>query len=73
MSCLNERRVDGAIILSAIINDKLLLRVAGTQFPIVVMDRELEGEYIYNVLLDNVQFHVEELAFYINGKKTKKI
>ena len=52
---LSERRVDGAIILSAIIPDKLLLRVAGPHFPIVVMDRELEGEYVYNVLLDNVQ------------------
>lgn len=52
---LSERRVDGAIILSAFISDKLILRVAGPQFPIVVMDRKLEGEYIYNVLLDNVQ------------------
>jgi LacI family transcriptional regulator len=50
---LSERRVDGAIILSADIPDKLLQRVAGHSFPIVVMDRELQNEYIYNVLLDN--------------------
>jgi LacI family transcriptional regulator len=52
---LSERRVDGAIILSASVPDDLILRVAGPHFPIVVMDRKLEGEYIYNVLLDNVQ------------------
>lgn len=51
---LSERRVDGAIILSPNIPDKLLERVAGPQFPIVVMDRELKHEHIYNVLLDNI-------------------
>ncbi|SKA87316.1 transcriptional regulator, LacI family [Clostridium sp. USBA 49] len=52
---LNERRVDGAIILSPHIPDDLILKVASPQFPIVVMDRELECENVYTVLLDNVQ------------------
>jgi LacI family transcriptional regulator len=37
---LSERRVDGAIILSANVPDELLLNVAVPNFPIVVMDRE---------------------------------
>lgn len=52
---LSERRVDGAIILSAEVPNELLLSVAGPNFPIAVMDRELESEYIHNVLLDSKQ------------------
>lgn len=52
---LTERRVDGAIILSPNIDDELLIKVAGAKFPIVVMDREIDNEYIYNLLIDNVK------------------
>lgn len=52
---LSERRVDGAIILSPNIPDDVILRAAGPNFPIVVMDRELDCEHICNVLIDNEQ------------------
>lgn len=63
---LSERRVDGAIILSPIIPDELILKNAGPNFPIVVMDRELECEYIYRVLLDNVKGAYEATKYLIN-------
>lgn len=63
---LNERRVDGAIILSPNIPDEVLLRVAAPKFPIVVMDRELQCEYIYNVLIDNLQGAYNATKYLIN-------
>lgn len=63
---LSERRVDGAIVLSPIIPDDLLLKNAGPNFPIVVLDRELECEYIYRVLLDNVKGAYEATKYLID-------
>ena len=48
-----QRIVDGAIILSTQISSKVVEEYASSDFPIVVLDRELEGEYISNILIDN--------------------
>lgn len=45
--------VDGAIILSTTISDEIIKKYATSKFPIVVLDRELNNEYISNVLIDN--------------------
>lgn len=48
-----EKRVDGAILLGPSIPDNLIIEVAREDFPIVVLDRELHVDYVYNVLIDN--------------------
>lgn len=63
---LSERRVDGAIVLSPNIPDDILLKTAGPQFPIVVMDRELECEHIYNVLIDNFNGAFQAVKYLID-------
>lgn len=45
--------VDGAIVLSTTISDKIIKEYATSKFPIVVLDRELNSDYISNVLIDN--------------------
>ncbi|PLR99071.1 LacI family DNA-binding transcriptional regulator [Bacillus sp. T33-2] len=50
---LIERYVDGAIILNYHMEDELLLSIANEKLPLIVMDRELQGPYIKNVLLPN--------------------
>lgn len=50
---LMGRRVDGAIILAPGISDDILLKVAKSNFPIIVLDRDLKAECIYSVLIDN--------------------
>jgi len=52
---LREKQFDAAIILGPAIPDELILQVAGPQFPIVVMDRELSADHVHSVLVDNVQ------------------
>ncbi|UOQ44001.1 LacI family transcriptional regulator [Halobacillus salinarum] len=51
---LTEKRVDGAIILAHNISDEIALEAAKHNFPIVVLDRHLESESIYQVEVDNV-------------------
>lgn len=46
-----EQFVDGAIIMGSSISDSLILQVASESFPIVVLDRELKGDYVHNVLI----------------------
>lgn len=50
---LTEKMTDGAIIFSPKISDELIIKLADKDFPIVVLDRELHGEYISSVLIDN--------------------
>lgn len=50
---IRERVVDGAIILTNSFNDDFLKSIAKKDFPIAVLDREVTGSHIYNVLIDN--------------------
>ncbi|CAM3796492.1 MULTISPECIES: LacI family DNA-binding transcriptional regulator [Paenibacillus] len=50
---LREKRVDGVIISEHNLHDEAILQSARKGFPIVVLDRYLKGDYIYNVLVDN--------------------
>lgn len=52
-SFLKEKAVDGAIVLAADITDEQLKSVSRKNFPIVLLDRELKSENIYNVLINN--------------------
>lgn len=52
---LTERFLDGAILLGPSIPDDLILRVACPEFPVIVLDRELYGDSVHSVLVDNVQ------------------
>lgn len=50
---LRDKMVDGAIILTNSFEDSLLTSVASKDLPLVVMDREIQAENIYNILIDN--------------------
>ncbi|CAH8242415.1 LacI family DNA-binding transcriptional regulator [Vibrio aestuarianus] len=50
---IRDRVVDGAIILTNSFDTEFLSSVAGGDFPLVVLDRELAAPHIYNILIDN--------------------
>lgn len=52
---LLHRQVDGAIVFDFQISDDVVLKLASQRFPIVVLDRNLQNDYILPVLLDNEQ------------------
>jgi LacI family transcriptional regulator len=50
-----ERKPSGAVVLNYNITDQTLIKYSSKDFPIVVADsRELDSEYIWNVMVDNV-------------------
>ncbi|WP_431801825.1 LacI family DNA-binding transcriptional regulator [Halobacillus andaensis] len=51
---LKEKRVDGAIILAHNITDSLIKSSARKDFPIVVLDREIDSDSVLEVQVDNV-------------------
>ncbi len=59
---LTQRQVDGAIVFDSKTRSDILLRLASKRFPIVVLDRYLESDYLLPLLLDNQQGTQE--AFY---------
>jgi LacI family transcriptional regulator len=52
---LTQRQVDGAIVFASRIKNDTLVKVASKKFPIVVLDRFLETDYLFPLLLDNQQ------------------
>ncbi|MBW4080898.1 LacI family DNA-binding transcriptional regulator [Paenibacillus sp. S150] len=52
---LLEKRVDGAIVLAHNITDEILRAAGSARFPIVVMDRLINGEGLINVVVDGEQ------------------
>ncbi len=52
---LLHRQVDGAIVFDSKIPNDPLLKLASSHFPIVVLDRPLQNEFILPLLLDNPQ------------------
>ena len=50
---LTNRQVDGAIVFDSKVRSDVLVRLASQQFPIVVLDRNLEADCLFPLLIDN--------------------
>lgn len=69
---LLHRQVDGAIVFDSKISNEALLKLASRQFPILVLDRSLQNEFILPVLLDNPQ-GVREAFGHLYGQGFRKM
>jgi LacI family transcriptional regulator len=52
---LLHRQVDGAIVFDSKISDDQVMKLASRRFPIVVLDRALQSDFVLPLLLDNPQ------------------
>ncbi|MFG6118725.1 LacI family DNA-binding transcriptional regulator [Thalassobacillus sp. B23F22_16] len=52
---LREKRVDGAIVLATNISSEVIAASARKDFPIVVLDREVDNPHVIHVEVDNEQ------------------
>jgi LacI family transcriptional regulator len=52
---LTHRQVDGAIVFDSKIKDETVLKLASQTFPIITLDRSLDGDYVFPVLINNQQ------------------
>jgi LacI family transcriptional regulator len=67
---LTQRQVDGAIVFDSKIESATLARLASSVFPIVVLDRCLDVDYLFPVLLDNEQGTRQVFShFYAQGAR----
>ena len=62
---IREKRIDAAIIFAPNISDKLLINAASKGVPIVVLDRKLESENIYSILINNEQGAIKAVNYLI--------
>ena len=69
---LLHRQVDGAIVFDSKITDESVLKLAASRFPIVVMDRQLEMDYILSLLLDNAT-GVREAFHHLVGQGCQRL
>lgn len=52
---LTHRQVDGAIVFDSKVKSDILIKLASKRFPIVVLDRSLEVDYLLPLLVNNQQ------------------
>ncbi|MBE2181799.1 MAG: LacI family DNA-binding transcriptional regulator [Anaerolineae bacterium] len=69
---LFHRQVDGAIVFDSKLATEAVHKLASSQFPIVILDRPLQGEYIVPLLLDNPQ-GVREAFNHLYGQGNRKM
>lgn len=69
---LTQRQVDGAIVFDSKIKSGLLLKLASKKFPIVVLDRYLEADYLFPLLVDNQQ-GVKEAFYHLYDQGARRI
>jgi LacI family transcriptional regulator len=50
---LTEKRVDGAIVLAHNISEEIISISARKQFPIILLDRKVDNEYVVSIEVDN--------------------
>ncbi|MEP0807086.1 MAG: LacI family DNA-binding transcriptional regulator [Chloroflexota bacterium] len=69
---LHYRQVDGAIVFDSKIPDDSVLKLASRRFPIVVLDRLLQNDFLLPLLLDNAQ-GVREAFQHLYGQGARRI
>ena len=69
---LTHRQVDGAIVFDSKIDSEIILRLASKRFPIVVLDRDLETEFLHPLLVDN-RHGVKEAFYHLYDQGFRKI
>jgi LacI family transcriptional regulator, galactose operon repressor len=69
---LAHRQVDGAIVFDSKIKSDILIKLASKKFPIVVLDRYLEGEYLFPLLVDNKQ-GAKEVFYHLFDQGARRI
>lgn len=69
---LLHRQVDGAIVFDPVIPSEAVMKLASRRFPIVVMDRDVQNEFILPLLLDNPQ-GVREAFAHLYGQGLRKL
>ncbi|HUF37813.1 MAG TPA: LacI family DNA-binding transcriptional regulator [Anaerolineales bacterium] len=69
---LTQRQVDGAIVFDSKIESGVIAKLASKWFPIVVLDRFLEVENLFPLLVDNRQ-GVKEAFYHLYEQGARKI
>lgn len=69
---LTQRQMDGAIVFDSKIESNLLVKLASKKFPIVVLDRKIEGSYLFPLLVDN-QKGVSEAFYHLYNQGARRI
>ncbi len=69
---LTHRQVDGAIVFDSKIQSDVILKLASSQFPIVVLDRYLDADGLLPLLIDNRQ-GVQEAFYHLYNQGARRI
>ena len=67
-----HRQVDGAIVFDSKIENETVIKLASKKFPIVVLDRLLQSDYLLPLLLDN-QRGTKEAFYHLYNQGARRI
>lgn len=70
---ISQKLIDGAIVLAAVVDDEVIKAHANEDFPIIVLDRELDHPHVSCITIDNetagykIAKHFHEQGFFDVG------
>lgn len=50
---INQRQIDGAIIFDSHIKDEVIINFSKSNYPVILLDRDLEGDNIFRSIINN--------------------
>ncbi|MCM8899895.1 LacI family transcriptional regulator [Caldicoprobacter algeriensis] len=62
----NTHRPSGLIVMAYNVTDEILIKYSSQDFPIVTIDREIEGPHLYSVIIDNFQGAYDAVKYLID-------
>ncbi len=68
---IRQKLVDGMIMINPAIDDEVIQAYANNDMPFILLDRKLEGEGIYNVMINNRDAFYEIMKGHINNGRKK--
>ncbi len=66
-----QRLVDGMVLINSDIPNSVIHRYASSEFPFILLDRKLEGEGIYNIMINNEDAFAEIMNMHIEDGRKK--
>lgn len=69
---LTQRQVDGAIVFDSKVSNDTVIKLASKKFPIVVLDRCLEVDFLFPLLIDN-QHGVQQAFHHLYDQGARRI
>ena len=68
---IRQRLVDGMILIDSKISDDIIIKYSSSEFPFILLDRKLEREGAYSIMINNQEAFTEIINMHLNNGRRR--